>query len=65
MAEPRTPPGQLTAEQLDRYARQLTRCLKVLATDAPIRAEVQQELLDVHVEQRARAAADPDRAVAR
>ena len=48
-------PGQLSAGQLDRYAGQLTRCLKALATDAPIRAEVQQELADVHAEQHARA----------
>jgi hypothetical protein len=55
----RCPPGQLTAVQLDRYARQLARCLKALGTDAPIRAEVQQELTDVHAEQHARAAAVP------
>jgi hypothetical protein len=56
MADPaRRPPGQLTTSQLDRYARQLTRCLKALATDAPIRAEVQQELTDVRAEQHHRA----------
>jgi hypothetical protein len=69
MAEParRSPPGQLTTSHLDRYARQLARCLKALATDAPIRAGVQQELADVRAEQdhRARvgtvtAALDPD-----
>jgi hypothetical protein len=52
-------PGQLTAVQLDRYARQLARCLKALGTDAPIRAEVQQELTDVRTEQHARATAGP------
>jgi aminoglycoside phosphotransferase (APT) family kinase protein len=55
----RRPPGQLTAGQLDRYARQLARCLKALGTDAPIRAEVQQELIDVRAEQHARATAVP------
>jgi hypothetical protein len=58
----RRPPGQLTAVQLDRYARQLARCLKALGTDAPIRAEVQQELADLRAEQHARATAVPDRA---
>jgi hypothetical protein len=65
-------PGQLSAGQLDRYASQLTRCLKALATDAPIRAEVQQELADVRAEQHARtatapppAAPDPDGAAGR
>jgi hypothetical protein len=57
----RCPPGQLSTGQLDRYARQLARCLKALAGDAPIRAEVQQELADVRAEQhhRATAAAPP------
>ena len=56
MADPgRCPPAQLTAGQLDRYARQLARCLKALALDAPIRADVQQELADVHTEQHHRA----------
>ena len=62
MADPgRCPPAQLTAGQLDRYARQLARCLKALALDAPIRADVQQELTDVHAEQhhRATTAASP------
>jgi hypothetical protein len=66
MADPgRLPPAQLTAGQLDRYARQLARCLKALATDAPIRADVQQELIDVCAEQhhRATAAVPPDTAV--
>ena len=70
MAEParRCPPGQLSTGQLDRYARQLARCLKALAAEAPIRAEVQQELADVRAEQDHRAtpsapaaAPDPDR----
>jgi hypothetical protein len=52
-------PGQLTAGQLDRYARQLARCLKALSGEAPIRADVQQELADVRAEQAARAAAGP------
>jgi hypothetical protein len=71
MTDPRRrlPPGQLSTTQLDRYAHQLDRCLKALATNAPIRAEVQQELIDVRGEQVTRAAAgpaptapDPDRA---
>ena len=74
MADParRSPPGHLTAGQLDRYARQLARCLKALATDAPIRADVQQELADVRAEQDHRvavgtltAAPDPDGAARR
>jgi hypothetical protein len=74
MADParRCPPGQLSTGQLDQYARQLARCLKALATDAPIRAEVQQELADVRAEQHDRAtpgalsaAPDPDRAARR
>jgi hypothetical protein len=61
MADParRCPPGQLSTGQLDRYARQLARCLKALATDAPIRAEVQQELAEVRAEQHHRATAVP------
>jgi hypothetical protein len=74
MADPgrSCPPGQLTTGHLDRYARQLARCLKALATDAPIRADVQQELADVRAEQHHRATAgavtaapDPDRAARR
>jgi hypothetical protein len=57
VADPgRRPPAQLSAGQLDRYARQLTRCLKALATDAPIRGDVQQELANVQAEQHHRAA---------
>jgi hypothetical protein len=54
------PVGQLTARQLDRYGNQLTRCLKALGTDAPIRADVQHELATVRAEQdhRAKQAAD-------
>ena len=48
-------PGRLTARQLDRYASQLTRCLKALGTDAPIRADVQRELATVRAEQESRA----------
>jgi hypothetical protein len=71
MADParRCPPGQLSTGQLDRYARQLARCLKALAAEAPIRAEVQQGLADVRAEQDHRATASappadpgPDRA---
>ena len=56
----RRPVGQLTARQLDRYGNQLTRCLKALGTDAPIRADVQHELATVRAEQdhRAKQAAD-------
>jgi len=55
----RRPVGQLTARQLDLYGNQLTRCLKALGTDAPIRADVQRELATVRAEQdhRARLAA--------
>lgn len=49
------PVGQLTIRQLDRYGNQLTRCLKTLGTDAPIRAEVQRELATVRAEQDHRA----------
>jgi hypothetical protein len=45
------PVGQLTARQLDLYGNQLTRCLKALGTDAPIRADVQRELAAVRAEQ--------------
>jgi hypothetical protein len=53
------PVGQLTVRQLDLYSTQLTRCLKALGTDAPIRADVQRELATVRAEQdhRARLAA--------
>jgi len=46
---------QLTSGELDRYANQLTRCLKALATSAPIRARVQHELAEVRAEQDTRA----------
>jgi hypothetical protein len=54
------PVGQLTGRQLDLYGNQLTRCLKTLGTDAPIRADVQRELATVRAEQdhRAKQAAD-------
>jgi hypothetical protein len=45
------PVGQLTGRQLDLYGNQLTRCLKALGTDAPIRADVQRELATVRAEQ--------------
>jgi hypothetical protein len=56
----RCPVGQLNARQLDLYGNQLTRCLKALSTDAPIRADVQRELATVRAEQdhRARQPAD-------
>jgi hypothetical protein len=47
----RHPVGQLAARQLDLYGYQLTRCLKALGTDAPIRADVQRELATVRAEQ--------------
>jgi hypothetical protein len=46
---------QLTAGELDRYAYQLTRCLKALDTRAPIRFRVQHELAEVRAEQDTRA----------
>jgi hypothetical protein len=46
---------QLTTGELDRYANQLTRCLKALDTRAPIRARVQHELAEVRAEQDTRA----------
>jgi hypothetical protein len=49
------PVGQLTVRQLDLYVNQLTRCLKTLGTDAPIRAYVQRELATVRAEQDHRA----------
>jgi hypothetical protein len=53
----RRPVGQLTARQLNLYGNQLTRCLKALGTDAPIRADVQHELATVRAEQDHRAGA--------
>jgi len=50
--------SQLTPGELDRYAAQLARCLKALATTAPIRAHVQDELAAVRAEQDARPTAD-------
>ncbi len=47
--------AQLTAGELDRYANQLTRCLKALDTRAPIRMRVQHELAEVRAEQDTRA----------
>jgi hypothetical protein len=47
----RRPVGHLTTRQLDHYGNQLLRCLKALATDAPIRADIQRELADVRAEQ--------------
>jgi hypothetical protein len=55
MRDDRRPVGQLTARQLDLYGNQLTRCLKALGTDAPIRANVQRELATVRAEQDHRA----------
>jgi hypothetical protein len=49
--------AQLTARELDLYGNQLTRCLKALGSEAPIRAEVQRELAAVRAEQDARATA--------
>jgi len=43
--------AQLTSGELDRYANQLTRCLKALDTCAPIRMRVQHELTEVRAEQ--------------
>jgi hypothetical protein len=45
----------LTSGELDRYANQLTRCLKALDTSAPIRMRVQHELAEVRTEQNTRA----------
>jgi hypothetical protein len=44
----RRPVSQLSIHELDLYGNQLTRCLKTLSTDAPIRADVQRELEAVH-----------------
>jgi hypothetical protein len=49
---------QLTSRELDRYANQLTRCLKALDTRAPIRARVQHELVQVRGEQDTRTRTD-------
>ncbi len=46
---------QLTSGELDRYANQLTRCLKALDTRARIRMSVQHELAEVRTEQDTRA----------
>lgn len=47
--------ARLTDAELDRYANQLTRCLKALDTRAPIRVRVQDELAEVRAKQDARA----------
>jgi len=49
--------ARLTRAELDRYAHQLTRCLKALDTRAPIRVRVQDELTEVLAEQDTRARA--------
>jgi hypothetical protein len=36
----RGPAGQLTTRELELYGNQLTRCLRALSTDGPIRADV-------------------------
>jgi hypothetical protein len=58
--ESRRPVAQLTTRELDLYGNQLTRCLKALGAEAPIRADVQRELATVRAEQdhRAKQAAD-------
>ncbi|MDQ2816295.1 MAG: hypothetical protein M3Z75_31745 [Actinomycetota bacterium] len=48
---------QLAGRELDLYGNQLARCLQALGTAAPIRADVQRELAEVHAEQAARASA--------
>ena len=48
--DPRRPVAHLTTRELDRYDSQLTRCLKALGTDAPIRADIQRELASVRAE---------------
>jgi len=58
--EQRRPIGQLTTRQLDHYGNQLVRCLKALGTDAPIRADVQRELVTVRAEQDHRATLTAD-----
>jgi hypothetical protein len=47
----RRPVGQLSTGELDRYGHQLAWCLKALGLDAPIRADVQRELITVRAEQ--------------
>jgi hypothetical protein len=54
--DPRRPVAQLTTHELDCYGNQLTRCLKALGAEAPIRPEVQRELAAVRAEQESRAA---------
>jgi hypothetical protein len=57
----RCPVAQLTTRELDLYGNQLTRCLKALGTQAPIRADIQRELATVRTEQESRATpASPD-----
>ena len=51
----RTEIAQLPYDELDRYANQLTRCLKALDTRAPIRVRVQHELGEVRSERDTRA----------
>ena len=48
------PVSQLSTRELDLYGNQLVRCLKALGTNAPIRADVQRELVAVHAVQRSR-----------
>jgi hypothetical protein len=47
--------SQLTTRELDLYGNQLTRCLRALDTNAPIRADIQRELATVRAEQDSRA----------
>ena len=49
------PVNQLSVHELDLYGNQLERCLKALGTDAPIRADVQRELIAVHAARQSRA----------
>jgi hypothetical protein len=46
--------SQLSPRELDLYGNQLERCLKALSAGAPIRADVQRELAEVHAVRRSR-----------
>jgi hypothetical protein len=53
---------QLADRELDLYGNQLARCLKALGTNAPIRADIQRELVTVRAEQDSRtSASEPGR----
>ena len=62
-AQPKHPLYALTTSELSRYRRELEQSLKSLPTQAPVRAQLQDNLTQVKAEQDSRLniAADPGR----